>query len=146
MTIEMLNQYQAICREIPDLKDRIGEVKRRSAGHAGVKASMDVFPYTPYTLAVDGADREDEQETLRMMRRRLRRISRMRREIEQYIDGIGDSQLRQVFYLRFVDGLSWEKVTVRLGREGDGSTERKRVSKYLKVSRLSRPPGSIIEA
>ena len=52
--------------------------------------------------------------------------------ILDFIDEIQDSQLREIFKLRFLDGYSWMTVARYIGNAGDGSTERKCVMRYLK--------------
>ena len=49
-----------------------------------------------------------------------------RERLEAYIDGIEDSLLRQLFTLRFVNGLPWEQSAFSLwGASGRGETARK---------------------
>lgn len=51
-----------------------------------------------------------------------------RKRLEEYIDGIDDEFLRQVFTLRFVNGLPWEQVAASIG--GGNKAESVRVSCY----------------
>lgn len=55
-----------------------------------------------------------------------------RERLEAYIDGIDDSLLRQMFTLRFVNGLPWEQVAFALWGKSVGETARQLCYRYLK--------------
>ena len=57
----------------------------------------------------------------------------------RYIEGIEDSLTRQVFTYRYVDGLSWQQVALRLG-ETDEQYPRRIHNRYLQ-GRLGRSAG-----
>lgn len=132
MTLQRLNQYRAIKREIPDLKKRIKKQKQQIGAFSSVMGSSPEPPYTLHSIPVDSASFADMSETLAIMQKRLRRITRQRKEIESYIDGIEDSQLRQIFQLRFVDGLPWENVTIEIGGGNAEKSVKQRVYRHLK--------------
>ena len=54
-----------------------------------------------------------------------------------YIRSIEDSEMRQIFMLRYIENLIWQQVVMKMGRAGDGSTERKEHNRYLELSRVS---------
>lgn len=56
-----------------------------------------------------------------------------RERLEAYIDGIGDSLLRQIFTLRFVNGLSWEQVAASIGGGNKADSARRACYRYLKA-------------
>lgn len=56
-----------------------------------------------------------------------------RERLEAYIDGIGDSLLRQIFTLRFVNGLSWEQVAASIGGGNKAESARRACYRYLKA-------------
>lgn len=55
-----------------------------------------------------------------------------RDRLEDYIAGIDDSLLRQIFTLRFVNGLPWGQVAISLWPDGKGETARQMCYRYLK--------------
>lgn len=55
-----------------------------------------------------------------------------RKRLEEYINTVDDSLLRQIFTLRFVNGLPWEQVAFSIGKEYKGETARKLCYRYLK--------------
>ena len=58
--------------------------------------------------------------------------------LDRFIRSVEDSQMRAILTLRYSQGLSWRRVAESMGRLGDGSTERKKHNRFLKVSRNSR--------
>ncbi len=55
-----------------------------------------------------------------------------RKRLEEYINAVDDSLLRQIFTLRFVNGLPWEQVTASLGAGYLPETVRKACYRYIK--------------
>lgn len=55
-----------------------------------------------------------------------------RDRLEQYIETVDDSHLRQMFTLRFVNGLPWEQVAASLGAGYLPETVRKTCYRYIK--------------
>lgn len=60
------------------------------------------------------------------------KLDLMVREIECFIRGIGDSHIRRIITYRFVDGLSWEKVAIRIGGGNSEDTVRMQFKRFLK--------------
>lgn len=56
-----------------------------------------------------------------------------RKRLEEYIDGIDDSLTRQIFTLRFVNGLTWDQVAESIGYENGGESVRVTCYRYLKT-------------
>ena len=86
--------------------------------------------------ALKDADAFYQRLSSRMEHRYMADASQMQKErerLEAYIDGIEDSLLRQLFTLRFVNGLPWEQSAFSLwGASGRGETARKMCYRYLK--------------
>ena len=55
-----------------------------------------------------------------------------KKEIEEYISGIDDSLIRQIFTLRFVEGLSWRQVAFTVGGNNTEDSVKKICYRYLK--------------
>lgn len=58
--------------------------------------------------------------------------------LNRYIESIEDTEIKLIFSLRYMHGMSWREISKSIGTLGDGSTERKKHNRYLKVSRNSR--------
>ena len=56
-----------------------------------------------------------------------------RKRLEEYISSIDDSLLRQIFTLRFVNGLPWEQVAESIGGGNKAESARQACYRYLKA-------------
>ncbi len=57
--------------------------------------------------------------------------------LDRYIQSVDDSEMRIILTLRYSQGLSWQQIAEIMGILGDGSTERKKHNRFLKLSRNS---------
>ncbi len=55
-----------------------------------------------------------------------------RNRLERYINDIEDSLTRQIFQLRFVNGLTWSQISFSVGGGNTEESVRKRVYRHLK--------------
>lgn len=58
-----------------------------------------------------------------------------RSRLERYIGGIGDSETRMMFTLRFINGLSWNQVAKHMGDGYMGNSLKKKCYRYLKADK-----------
>ena len=58
--------------------------------------------------------------------------------LDRFISSVKDSEMRIILTLRYSQGLTWQQVAQNMGILGDGSTERKKHNRFLKLSRNSR--------
>lgn len=136
MTLNELKELDLLRRELVDLKNR----RQRTKGHpyAVVHGSRSEFPYTPTTFIVSGAEKYAD-DTRRLQDACAKKIAKKISEIEQWIASVDSSYIRQIIKLKYVDGLTWPAVSMRMGTHGDGTTERNALVRYCeKLSRLSR--------
>lgn len=134
MTKAELEQYRSIVREIDEVRARLNA----AAVHDVVTGSDSEYPYVQRHMRIGGVERSDTNAGDML---RLRSLERQKDRIEAFIDGIPDSVTRRIFRMRYIDGdvrPSWQWIAFKIGVSGDGSTERKKVDRYLKVSRNSR--------
>ncbi len=52
--------------------------------------------------------------------------------LNRYIQSVEDSQMRMILTLRYVNSLTWRQIAKSMGVAGDGSTERKKLNRFLK--------------
>ena len=57
-----------------------------------------------------------------------------RNRLERYINDIDDSLTRQIFRLRFINGLGWEQVAACIGGNNTDKSVSKRCYTYIKTS------------
>ncbi len=76
---------------------------------------------------------DEIQELREDIRHNMARCIRERRRLEKYIGDVDDSEMRQLLALRFINGLPWAQIVLELGLDGDGSTQRKKVDRFLQT-------------
>ena len=138
MTEAELNQYRAIQTEIDDLNFRIGQLseKKVQVMTDKVKGSTKYFPYTEVNFNVTGVDQagywKNQNRINKLKHKREDKKAELiqkESEMHDFIYSIQDSLIRQIFILRFIDGLPYEAIGKRLHM--DRTTVAKKISKYL---------------
>ena len=136
MTLHDLSQLYHLNREIEEWeteKDRMETVLGKLAGYSTtVTGSRTEFPYTPRTIYIGGvpvnvADTKKYMEKHRELQE-LNKMVELKKEecflqygrLLRYINEIPDSLTRQIFKLRFINGLPWAQVAASIG---GGNTE-----------------------
>lgn len=112
MTKEQLCQFSWLKLEIEDLTYRIRKIENILHGGASRFDSMPWLGEKKDTLGNFLPQLVDLQDSLQS--RRAQALLEIKR-LEQFIQSIDDSQLRQIFTLRYIDNLSWHQVAWRLG-------------------------------
>lgn len=120
MTEKELKQYKSLCKEIESLDKRIQKEQEKEVDVVAgkVKASMSEFPYTEIRVGVQMESPEQveaQKEVIKLYLERKEMEERKKLEIEQYINGIEDSQLRLIFQYRYIDGMKVHDVGRRVG-------------------------------
>lgn len=144
VTKEILNQYLAtkkeeaeLCEKIERLEIRIAKLEKRIAeikegdtvkdkvrgGEGGLQSFViEGIPIVEY---------DDKKTELQIKKRLLIRqkdllavlqleLLRQENEIEKFLQGISDSQIRRIVRLRVLSGFSWNEVAMKIG---GGNTE-----------------------
>lgn len=144
MTKKELKQLRYLNKEIELLQKQIANAEylvEKNMAHDVVEGSNPVWPYQKKTFHIEGVDIPDYEKRVKRLRKKLQRrleeLIEKREELEEYISTIDDSELRIIFTLRYINGLSWQQIAAHMGVAGDGSTERKKHDRYLKLSRNS---------
>ena len=110
--IERLSQLRHLKREVDELSQRIGELEERAMGGSARPMGMVRSGRLDDRVARAAASLADLRD--RMARRRLDCLEELGR-LYAFIDDLPDSQLRQIFAARYIDGLSWQNVARRIG-------------------------------
>ena len=106
-----LEQYRCLCKEIKHLENKI---KQLSKEISIVKGSSSEFPYLKHRSRVEGPGKEEKALRKILYQRRARCLA-LKHQIYKFIDGIEDSRTRLVFELRYIDGWSWQKISMYMG-------------------------------
>ncbi len=136
MDKQRLMGYQKLKREQELLLRRIVALQEKEipvvAGK--VKASSRDFPYTEHRVSVqmyDPVEADRIGRMLRIYRGRQERVGRQMLEVEGFINGIGDPEVRQIFEMRFIEGRKLREIAgeVNLDRSSIG----KKINRYLQI-------------
>lgn len=135
MTIrEKLEQYRALRVEVRNLEQRISDVQTQEVSSCDiVKMSSPEFPFTEHSSKVIGhaIDKTTLQKVVGIYKDRIEKAMAMLLEVETFISSVEDSEMRELLRLRYVEGLPWWKIPMRLGMAGDGSWQRRLVYGFL---------------
>lgn len=138
MTEKELIQYRAIKSEIEDITFRIKQLEQMKAPMATdcVRGSSKHFPYIEQRFYITGIDQEEYEKRQRYIKelqrkrnRKLVELLELENTIHDFVYQIPDSEVRQIFIFRFVDGLSQEDIGQKLHMDRSGVS--KRITRYL---------------
>ncbi len=109
MTDKELKQYQSLLREIDNQEKRIDILcsKEVPVVAGKVKASSKSFPYIEIRVGVQMEDPVIASEIDKLVRQKRERVEECWKQvhkIEDFIKAIPDSELRQIFEFRYIDG------------------------------------------
>ena len=113
ITKKLLSSYRKYRREIPLLETELEELLTTDAG-IGNSTILDYRDGYPQPQSVVGFDRslyERRKETLKHRKEQVKAV-------EQWIRSIEDGQIRCVFRMRYLDGMSWVKIAEKTGYGG----------------------------
>jgi hypothetical protein len=131
MTIKELSQLYWLNREIEFDEKKLEELEESVMYSKGQQ--LDGMPHTPSSSKNDALARcVAEIVDLRgIIESKQRQCLFERNRLERYIADIPDSLTRQIFALRFVNGLSWAQVAASIGGGNTEAAVKKRCYRYL---------------
>lgn len=104
-----------------------------------VKASSREFPYTEYRVGVQMYEPVEADRINRMIqiyKERQKKVEQQMLEIETFIDGIEDAEIRQIFEMRFIEGRKLREIADAVNRDLSGIG--KKVNSFLQLSKNSK--------
>lgn len=129
MKSEILIQYCDLKREIEDLKKRIEKLENQSETVADVVQNG--YKGRAVIYGVDCYRTQKLKELKQILQERYDMVVKQKNEIEEYIGKIAQSDIRQIFEYRYIDGFSWNQIQILMGYRHE-DTARKKHNKYLK--------------
>ena len=121
MTEQRLKNFKSLNREILTLDWELTQIRQQLEENQETKGA--------YTLT--GEETEHLQQVQEILKNKIRERWEERLRLENWLDEIPDSLVRQAVRLRYVEGLRWQQVAIRLGLESE-STARIMVSRFLR--------------
>ncbi len=132
-----LEQYCKLKKEIGYLRNRLDRLYGRDipvvAGK--VQASERFYPCIRKHVSVqmyEPAANDKLNEAIAILEERQRRCSEKMLEVERYIDGIGDSELRQIFGMRYIEGMKLREIADKVNL--DLSVVSKKITSYIEFA------------
>lgn len=134
MTKKELSQLYWLNREIEEEKRKLAELE---AAATGCTAKITGLPHVggAHDKIGDLAILIAEQRDLIDLKVRQSVVEYNR--LNRYIASVEDAQMRMIFQLRYVRGMSWQQVATRIGGGNTADGVRKAHDRYLKLSVLS---------
>lgn len=136
VTLEEFERYLKLSKEARGLEKELAALKKknsRSVKNTIVKGSMNGHPWIKRSFPV-----ENILNNSRAVRKREGELAQKRAEIltlgarlDGFLKTVKDIEIRDILILHYIDGVTFRQLPQYLGREGDGSSERKRIKAYF---------------
>lgn len=135
MKEEELEEYQKIKKEIKLLDEEIKKEKRKEIPIVlgTVRGSMHDFPYLEKRTVVEMYEpgmSDEKNKLIKMRQKKKQELEYVAYQIESYIDEVPDSEMRMILKMRYIDGLTQDKIARRINI--DQSRVSRRISNYMK--------------
>lgn len=112
MTLRELSQLYYLKREVAMDKERLAELEERALPGAQRLSGLPGNSGVGDKVAACAAEIADLHA---LIAQKIARCLAEQQRLEQYIAGIDNSFIRQIFTLRFVQGLTWRQVANKVG-------------------------------
>ena len=140
MTLKELSQLYYLRKEIEMDKQRLEALRTKAQSPAS--ASSDGAPRTQNTVSRVERYTAAIVELEAVIAAKREQCIYERARLEKYIAEIPDSYIRQIFTYRFVNGLSWVTVSIRLGGKNTADGVKKACYRYLSAEKKQIPHSS----
>lgn len=143
MTEKELIQYKNLIREASDLQNRIDRLYDKDIDIVPSKVigTSKHFPYLEFRMGVYVGDPKQIAERDKMIAIYQDRLNKARKEalrIEMFIASIPDSELRQIFRYRYIDGKKLREIGELMNM--DRSNIGKKIHNYLNFPPIPQNP------
>lgn len=130
MTVKELSQLYYLNREIEADQQRLDELEVMVSSPKS--PNYDGMPHAPgYSDSMSRMVAEIVDLKALIAAKQIQCIHE-RNRLERYISSIPDSLTRQIFALRFINGLNWYQTAMHVGGGNTEDSVRQRVYRYLK--------------
>lgn len=116
MTKDLLEDYPHICAELRELERTVTDT---------VQGSVTVYPYTMRSVTIRGVPRNDQEQ--------IAFLRAQKTEIEEFVRGLPNSELRRIVKMRAFKGMKWDEIAGQLSRTGEVYTAASVKLKYYRL-------------
>jgi len=103
-----------------------------------VKGSSPYFPYNERPFFITGINIKDYNRKVRRLQKkfneRIEKLTALVEEVNDYVESIDDSLIRQIIILRYIDGYTWEQVAAHIGGNNTADSVRMMHNRFLQSS------------
>ena len=138
MNIKDLEQYKIIQKEIEMLENKIKKLKEHKYkfGFDTVMTSSKTVPYTKKPIAIFGYGHDysndyKKSKLIKQLVERKKNLDEKFYEIQNFVDSVQDSAARLIIEYKYIDGLSWNAVALKIYDEPCGDRARKYLKNFL---------------
>lgn len=131
MTLKELSQLYYLNREIERDTERLARLRAQTMPAIQILSGMPKSPGTADKTAQYAAEISDLRGIIEA---KQRQCIYERRRLERYIADIPDSLTRQIFTLRFVNGLRWDQVAACIGGNNTEAGVKMICYRYIKAN------------
>lgn len=136
MTKEELFKLTKIKSEIEQLKTQIDNIEPEHSIDMVTGSSIE-FPYTKHSIKLEGYDYITYESKVNRIRNRLSKklieLTDEKDKLTEYIYNLKDSDLRQIFIYRYIDGLIWNEIGKKMNYSFE--TVKKKHNEFIKHTR-----------
>lgn len=128
LTKKMLSQSLELRKEIKDLKARIAKVEKRNDIVSDTVQSSNGFPYTQHNVGISGVSVRKYKllnEYQKKLDEFMIKLLQLQNKIEDFIETLDDTVLRQIMRYRYIDGFGWVKIMHLMGYESESKARMK---------------------
>lgn len=117
MTKEKLKRYRKLLSELELLKRQLEKIEPEFVIDS-VNGSDSEFPYTKHKMNIEGYDLESYRKRVSRLNKRI--VAKMNEIVDEkdslieFIYNIEDSELRQIFIYKYIDGMIWEEIARKM--------------------------------
>lgn len=129
MSEKELSQYYYLQKEVKDLENKLAAL---GYGVGSIKITDE-----PKGTAPSASIQEKIVELKELWITRRMDAIEAYLNINKYITGIKETEIRLIATYRYLDLLTWEQTAAKLGNGADRTTVAKKLRNYLKISHIS---------
>ena len=134
MTRQELESLKPLKAEIESIKAQIQNLEVITDSVTG---SLSEHPWTEQHCKIRGVDQRQYTRLIAKLHITMGQLCEKVQALEAWLEEVADPEMRAILRMRYVEGLSWQGISDKMGSQGDGSTERKKCNKFLEKIELS---------
>lgn len=121
---DCLVQYCDTRKEIKDLEEKIDKLDKNYKVADVVETSSAIFPFTKRTLKIEATDYSKKRALCYykdLLKARYDRLLEQQLQVEEFIDKLPTSRLRQIFEYKYINGYSYIKIAIEINKNKKGN-------------------------